>query len=85
MIILGKRCIYHNKFWQKLDISNFKQNLFNIRLVESNMAINVGCDLYVKEKSDKTYVWIYWIFLSCMNVYYFILLAQYCITLEDMQ
>ena len=82
MVILGKICIYSNRFGQKLNICNFKQNLFHIRLVESNMAINASCDQIVKEKWDKTYVWIY---LLCRNVIYFILLAHFCITFEDMQ
>ena len=56
MIILGKRCIYLNRFGQKFNISNFKQNLFHIRLVESNIAINISSDQIVKEKWDKTYV-----------------------------
>ena len=55
MIILGERCIYLNRFGQKLNICNFKQNLFNIRLNESNKAINVSCDQIVKEKWEKTY------------------------------
>ena len=56
MIIHGKRCIYLNKFGQKFNICNFKQNLFHIRLVESNIAIKVTSDQIVKEKWDKTYV-----------------------------
>ena len=56
MIILGKRCIYSNRFGQKFNICNFKQNLFQIRLVESNIAINVSSNQIIKEKWDKTYV-----------------------------
>ena len=54
MIILGKRCIYLNRFGQKFYKCNFKQNLFHIRLVESNIAIST--DQIVKENWDKTYV-----------------------------
>ena len=56
MIILGKICIYLKRFGQKFNICNFKQNLFHIRLVESNIAIKVTSDQIVKEKWDKTYV-----------------------------
>ena len=47
IIILGKRYIYLNRFGKNLDTSNFKRNIFHIRLVESNMAINVSFDTNV--------------------------------------
>ena len=70
MIILGERCIYLNRFGQKLNICNFKQNLFHIRLNESNKAINVSCDQIVKEKWEKTYnEYIY--YLGMLYIYFY--------------
>ena len=71
MIILGKRCIYLNRFGQKFNICNFKQNLFHMRRVESNMAINVSCDQIVKEKWYKTYMYEYIYYVEMLYIFYF--------------
>ena len=73
MIILGERCIYQNRFGQKLNICNFKKNLFHIRLVESDMAIkfNVSCE-QIKKKNGKRlmYEYIYYVGMLYIVLYW---------------